>query len=197
VAVVAVEIGQWELAVAAVAAAVLGWWVGRDTDPERWGRGAAAEVATAELLARLPRRFVVLHDRRPPGARGNIDHLVVGPSGVWVIDSKARRAVVSVRRGHVWAGDHAIDPGPAARQAASVERALGVPVNAIVAVHGQGLRRRGRKVNGVRMVPADRLGRRIRRRQRGQRLPHSSVVVLAGLADRHFPQAPVVRRTRG
>ncbi len=33
-------------------------------------------------------RAVLLHDRRVPGTRGNIDHLAVAPSGVWVIDTK-------------------------------------------------------------------------------------------------------------
>ena len=30
----------------------------------------------------------VLHDRRIPGTRANIDHLVVTPGGIWVVDSK-------------------------------------------------------------------------------------------------------------
>jgi len=178
------------LGAAAIAAAAVSWWARRDPDPGRWGRGAEAEVATAQLLGRLPRRFVVLHDRRRPGASGNIDHLVLGPTGVFVVDSKARRAALKVRRGQVWAGDHAIDPGPAARQAAYVERALGVPVAAIVAVHGLGFRRRGRKVDGVRIIPADRLCRRLRRRGRGRGLTRSRVVALAGVADPLFP--PVI-----
>jgi hypothetical protein len=32
--------------------------------------------------------FPVLHDRRKPGTKSNLDHLVVAPDGVWVIDSK-------------------------------------------------------------------------------------------------------------
>ena len=35
-----------------------------------------------------PGRFV-LHDRAIPGTKANIDHLVVAPSGVWVIDARA------------------------------------------------------------------------------------------------------------
>jgi hypothetical protein len=30
----------------------------------------------------------VLHDRRVPGSRANIDHIVVSSAGVWVIDAK-------------------------------------------------------------------------------------------------------------
>ena len=32
--------------------------------------------------------FAVLHDRRIPGTRANIDHIVVSPAGVFVVDTK-------------------------------------------------------------------------------------------------------------
>lgn len=31
---------------------------------------------------------VILTDRQVPGAKSNVDHIVVAPSGVWIIDSK-------------------------------------------------------------------------------------------------------------
>lgn len=34
------------------------------------------------------RHPAILHDRRVPGTRGNIDHLAVAPSGVWIINAK-------------------------------------------------------------------------------------------------------------
>jgi hypothetical protein len=169
-------------------AAVLGmsaWWCRPRPDPGRWHRGAEGEQATARLLANLPRRFVVLHDRRLPGRRGNLDHVVIGPSGVWVVDSKARQAPLRVRRGQVWAGDHPIDVDPVTAQAAILEHSLGVPVGAIVAVHGSGLRRRGKNVGGVRVVPAARLTRRLRR---GRQLGRADVVALVALVDRLFPR---------
>jgi hypothetical protein len=52
-------------------------------------RGADGEQRTAEVLARLGRDWVVFHDLRWPGRyRANIDHVVIGPTGVYVIDSK-------------------------------------------------------------------------------------------------------------
>lgn len=33
----------------------------------------------------------MLHDRLIPGTRANIDHIVVAPGGVWVVDSKRYR----------------------------------------------------------------------------------------------------------
>ena len=60
-------------------------------DPEStraWERGALGEELVAQRLEDLPNTFRVLHDRRIPGTRANIDHIVTGPSGVWVIDAK-------------------------------------------------------------------------------------------------------------
>jgi hypothetical protein len=176
--------GHWALIGCGLGAAAWAWRWRPAPDQDRWRRGSEGEAATAVLLARLPRRFVVLHDRRMPGQRGNIDHLVVGPSGVWVVDSKVRRARLRVHRGRVWAGDHAIDVAPVTAQAARAEEALGVPVAAVVAVHGNGLRRRGKKVDGVLVVPAHRLVRRLRR---GRRLPRTPARALATQAERLFP----------
>jgi hypothetical protein len=54
-----------------------------------WAKGAEGEQALARRLTdELTSIAVVLHDRKVPGTRGNIDHLVVAPSGVWVIDAK-------------------------------------------------------------------------------------------------------------
>ena len=54
-----------------------------------WATGARGEVILGERLDTLTSRgFHVLHDRRIPGTKANIDHIVVGPSGVFVIDAK-------------------------------------------------------------------------------------------------------------
>src|SRR6202011_1185446 len=130
--------------VAPAALVGLAAWAPRpDPDADRWRRAAAGEMATAVLLGRLPRRWVVLHDRAVPGSVANIDHLVIGPTGVWVVDTKAARPRLRVSRGQVWAGDHAIDRGPAAWQAEVVSDRLGVGAGGVVAVHGAGLRGRG------------------------------------------------------
>ncbi|WP_404473468.1 nuclease-related domain-containing protein [Microbacterium aerolatum] len=53
-----------------------------------WERGAIGEELLATRLKDLPEPARVLHDRRIPGTRANIDHIVVAPSGVWVVDAK-------------------------------------------------------------------------------------------------------------
>ena len=62
---------------------------------------------------RLPaRRWVGSARPRIPGSRANLDHLVIGPSGVWVVDTKATRSRVRAGWGHVRFGDRRLDPGP-------------------------------------------------------------------------------------
>ena len=42
--------------------------------------------------------MIVLHDRRMPDGRGNIDHVAVAPGGVFVIDAKAHKGKVRIAR---------------------------------------------------------------------------------------------------
>jgi hypothetical protein len=63
-------------------------------------RGIDGEQATAEALAALPTDdWTVFHDIMWPGREyANVDHVVVGPGGVFVIDSKSWSGDVRVRR---------------------------------------------------------------------------------------------------
>ena len=64
-----------------------------------WESGAAGERRLATKLAELDGTVVALHDRSVPRSRANIDHIVVGPRGVFVIDAKRYKdASISVRR---------------------------------------------------------------------------------------------------
>jgi len=63
-----------------------------------WATGAAGEEALATHLARRCPDILVLHDRRMPGSRANIDHLAVAPSGVYVIDAKCYRGKIEIRK---------------------------------------------------------------------------------------------------
>lgn len=62
------------------------------TEPQSttaWDLGALGEERVGNLLDDLAGdRIRVLHDRRIPGTRANIDHLAVTPTGVYVIDPK-------------------------------------------------------------------------------------------------------------
>lgn len=63
-----------------------------------WAKGADGERRLARRLTdEMSEIGVVLHDRKVPGTRGNIDHLVISPTGVWVIDAKNYTGKVEVR----------------------------------------------------------------------------------------------------
>jgi hypothetical protein len=60
--------------------------------------GGLGEAAVGESLER--RTFegpaIILHDRRMPRGRGNIDHVAIAPTGVFVIDAKAHSGNVRI-----------------------------------------------------------------------------------------------------
>ncbi len=66
------------------------------TSTRAWARGAEGERELAKALAGIA-GVQLLHDRRVPGTRGNIDHLVVGPAGVFVVDAKRYEGLIKVR----------------------------------------------------------------------------------------------------
>jgi hypothetical protein len=54
-----------------------------------WDRGAIGEERLgARLNALASDDLAVLHDRRIPGSKANIDHIAITPIGIWVIDAK-------------------------------------------------------------------------------------------------------------
>lgn len=57
-----------------------------DRDRMLWRKGAVGEALVAQVLSELPADFVVVNDVSK--RFGNIDHVVIGPTGVYVIDTK-------------------------------------------------------------------------------------------------------------
>jgi hypothetical protein len=148
-------------AAAAVAAVRLRFRVSADT--AAWRRGAAGERKTARQLRRLHRHgYVSFHDVAVPGSRTNIDHLVVGPTGLFVVDSKQYRGRVhQTPDGLVW-HDHYPMTGiiqTVRWEADQVSQALavGVPVTPLLCVHGATVAWDGLIAGGVAVVPARRL----------------------------------------
>ena len=78
-------------------------WKKRQTTVS-WAIGAEGERAVAARLAAVSSRgMTVLHDRRIPGSKANIDRIVVAPTGVYVIDAKSASGKVAVRTtGPIW-----------------------------------------------------------------------------------------------
>lgn len=82
------------------------WYVGRQLpDVLDWRHGAEAERRVGLSLSGLePLGFVTLYDRRLRGRGGNIDSITVGPTGVFVVETKYRRRSVDVINGRLEVG---------------------------------------------------------------------------------------------
>jgi len=57
-------------------------------DEKNWARGARGERIAAHALSQLPTGWWVLHDLQVGSRGANIDHLVVGPGGIFTINTK-------------------------------------------------------------------------------------------------------------
>jgi Nuclease-related domain len=157
---------RWGLVLGVLAVVVAGWglWFRPSPDAAAWRRGAAGERRTARLLDPLGRRgWAVLHDLAVPGSRANIDHLVIGPGGVFVIDSKQYRGRLRLdASGRLWHGRYPLAPALRAvdfeaDQAAQVLADPDVVVVPIVAVHGAQVPWGKVVMDGVPVVAARRL----------------------------------------
>jgi hypothetical protein len=141
-------------------AALVGWRLRfRPSEQARaWQRGAAGEQQTARLLGRLGRDgYVVLHDLAMPDSPANLDHLVIGRSGVFVIDSKQwTGSVHQSSDGLIWHNHYRLDRTLATVrwQAETLGRLLGIPVAPVICVHGAHVQHGGLRAQGVAIVPA-------------------------------------------
>jgi Nuclease-related domain len=154
------------LVLGVLAAVVAGWGLRFRPSPDAvaWRRGAAGERRTARLLAALGRDgWAVLHDLAVPGSQANIDHLVIGPGGVFVIDSKQYRGWLHLDAvGKLWHGRYPLAPAVRAAsweadQAAQVLPDPGIAVVPIVAVHGAQVPWGKVVIDGVPVVSAQRV----------------------------------------
>ena len=55
---------------------------------QSWTRGKIGESAVTRALCGLPDEYVLLNDLMLPDGKGNVDHLVIGPKGLYVIETK-------------------------------------------------------------------------------------------------------------
>ncbi len=93
---------------------------------ELWERGAEGERHTAAVLDTLPKgEWTVFHDLRWPGRRfANVDHVVVGPPGVFVIDTKNWSGTVVVRAGVLRQNGRSREPAVANASEAAIAVSL-------------------------------------------------------------------------
>jgi hypothetical protein len=96
-----------------------------------WAKGSEGEQRLAVHLVRTAGdRVVLLHDRKVPRTRGNIDHLAVAPSGVWLIDAKHYKGLVELRdKGRWFKTDYRLYVG--GRDRTTIVEGLGWQVEAV------------------------------------------------------------------
>jgi hypothetical protein len=150
----------------AVAVAGLAWQLRfrPSAETRAWRRGAKGEQRTARLLAPLERRgWAILHDLAIPGSAANIDHLVIGPGGAVVIDTKRYRGRLQLDSyGMLWHGRHLLVSTLRRTrwEADQADEVLGIAdlqVPAIVAVHGASVPWGRVHTDGATVVPARRV----------------------------------------
>jgi Nuclease-related domain len=136
-----------------------------------WRRQAALQRRTAEALQPLQQEgYLVLHDVTLPGWPAGLDHLVVGATGIWVIESQRGRLAAGLLRGLRW-------------KAAAITDVLAgeasVPVRSLLCVHGGTWPGGRRPVDGISLVAPQRLAEAVRR---GSPLPPQDVQQAAARA---------------
>lgn len=99
---------------------------------------AADEQAMAALLANLPPAYAVLHDLKLPGSKGNVDHVVIGPGGAFVVVTRRCREQVAYSDGQLWVGQTSLrDVLDAVRvESQLLTQALQTPVVPVVGLLG-------------------------------------------------------------
>lgn len=139
-------------------------WSPRRTT-QSWRKGYEGEVMTGAHLAGLSDSFVVLHDVRLPGSRENIDHLVIGPTGVFTIETKHYSSDITIRHGAARCAGRNMDKvvAQANRQANAIRTIVDTPVHAVVCLQGASVHVAGLfgkpVVDGVRFSTGGRLAK--------------------------------------
>lgn len=65
-----------------------------------WGRGAGAEEVVGNQLMQLGSEYKIIPDFQ--NGRGNIDFIIVGPKGIFTIEVKAHKGIVSYKDDWIW-----------------------------------------------------------------------------------------------
>jgi len=137
-----------------------------------WGVGAEGERRTAAFLEPLrDEGFVILHDRKVPGWGGNLDHVAIGPTGLWAIETKSLAGKVMIRGDVLRIGGHRRDKIiDQVRQEATIVQVvlgesltqLGLRVTPVICLHRGELPFFNKTVRGVRLASGRQLVRLLR-----------------------------------
>jgi hypothetical protein len=125
---------------------------------ERRDRGASGEEHVGALLDEMTESgWEVIHDASL--GRGNVDHILIGPAGVFTVETKSHGGPIRVGRLH----GAVLSQAQAQRKA--IERVTGVPVEPLLVFSRAWVDRPLTRRKGVRVVPARMLLRYLSRRE--------------------------------
>jgi Nuclease-related domain len=114
---------------------------------ERGDRGAAGEEQVGALLDELSDHgWQVIHDASL--GRGNVDHILIGPGGVFTVETKSHQGPVRVGR------VHGATLSQAQAQRRAIERVTGMEVEPMIVYSRAWVDRPLARRKGVRVVPA-------------------------------------------
>jgi hypothetical protein len=94
-----------------------------DDEAARWAAGALGENIVGDALAQLGHEHFVIHNL-PLAGRGDVDHVVVGPAGAVVIETKYLAGRIVCRGDGVWMQVKRDEVRQIADPAAQVQRAV-------------------------------------------------------------------------
>src|SRR5205807_2330369 len=111
----------------------------------RRDRGASAEEHVGGLLDQLA-GWRVIHDASM--GRGNVDHILIGPPGVFTVETKSHPGPIRV------AQLHGATINQARAQSAALQRATGLEAQPLLVYSRAWVDRPGARRRGVRVIPA-------------------------------------------
>jgi hypothetical protein len=167
---------------------------------------AGVRVTSAQRFTRRrlrvlqPSGYVALHARAIPGTSHVIDHVVVGPAGVFALDSERldRRLPIRAIGGMLYHGrtsmegrfDHAQHEAKHAATLISAELGQRVRVRPVMVLYGPSISWVIMKVKGVDVFEGSRIGTYFRRQSKAvgdHRLNHSQIAMVLAAAARALP----------
>ncbi len=104
---------------AASAIAVAFWWRRGLLRVESFFKGARGEEAVAGLMAKLSDDWHVFHDFE--AGRHHVDHVLIGPAGIFAIETKNWRDPVQLESGELIVGGHVPTHPPIAQATAEAK----------------------------------------------------------------------------
>lgn len=167
----------------------------------RWQEGARTEKLTARQFSwRLACRRILLretwyvfHDRQIPGSKSNIDHLLVGPYGVSVPDSKSRKRRWALADNQLLYDGHFVDVSTTAWEASEVRKRIThqfrgeqIPVRAFWALHSHTFPAYKFPIQNVMLTKSQRVIKILAKEQKV--LSKGQIKSIAGYIDKTFPK---------